>query len=276
MGPTDKRNAIAAAVLVPVAAYMVYSTFLAGDPVSGVPPAQEQVRGNPKGGLRTVDLAYNSAAAVAGGGPRTAPPVAVPGVGAAGSTAARSSSTNRGRVNTAQEYVPRVGGRRPEDRADPAKTDPTLRVELLARLQDLAPISSGSRSLFAFADAPPPVQTPDTKIPLDKNTKGGKKGGADAAKNEPPPPPPAPSGPPPEQPPPAIPLKFYGFVQGQGGKRAFFRLGEEEIFMASEGQMVQGRYKIVRIGLSSAMVEDTQHKNNQQSLRIEEIPKENL
>lgn len=271
----DKRNKIAAAVLLPIAIYMAYTTFFV-EGAATTPPVTTTApgNGNPKGGLRTVDLAYGSAAAVAGGGARTAPPVAVPGAGAAGSTASRnSSSTSRGRVNTAQEYVPRVGGRRPEDRADPAKTDPTLRVELLARLQELTPISSGSRSLFSFADAPPPVKTPDTKIPLDK--KGGKQGGPDAAKVEPPPAP-VPSGPPPEQPPPAIPLKFYGFVQGQGGKRAFFRLGEEEIFMASEGQMVQGRYKIVRIGLSSAMVEDTQHKNNQQSLRIEEIPKENL
>ena len=87
-------------------------------------------------------------------------------------------------------------------------------------------------------------------------------------------PPSGPTGPPPEAPPPPIPLKFYGFVQGQGGKRAFFRLGEDDIFVASEGQTVQGRYKIVRIGLSAAVVEDTQFKNNQQSLRIEEIPKE--
>lgn len=182
----------------------------------------------------------------------------------------------RNRLNTAQEFVPRVGGRRPEDRADPAKTDPTLRLELLARLQQLPPSAAGGRSLFAFSDAPPVATTKDTTIKLDKSKKdGGKKDGTDIAKAEPPPPPPV-SRPAEEPPPPAIPLKFYGFVHGQGGKRAFFRLGEEEIFMASEGQMVQGRYKIVRIGLSSAMVEDTQHKNNQQSLRIEEIPKENL
>jgi hypothetical protein len=160
-----------------------------------------------------------------------------------------------------------VGGRRPEDRADPAKTDPTLRLELLARLQSVAPAAAG-RSLFDFTTAPVAPLPKDVKVDLKKGAQAG----------EPPKPdmPPVPTGPPAEPPPPAIPLKFYGFVQGEGGKRAFFRVGEEDIFVASEGQMLQGRYKIVRIGLSSAMVEDTQYKNNQQSLRIEEIPRENI
>ena len=40
--------------------------------------------------------------------------------------------------------------------------------------------------------------------------------------------------------------------------------------MATEGQLVKNRYKIVRIGVNSAVVEDTQFKNNQQTLPLVE------
>ena len=254
----DQRNAVALAVLLPVALYMVYTSFLTGGVPAGGPPASPAPTRPPQS-LQTVDLAQKSAMAVAGGGPRAVSPQTV-----------RNNASRRN--NSSQEWTPRVGGRRPEDRADPAKTDPTLRLELLARLQKVA-ATAGGRSLFDFSNAP--VKLPDdVKI---SPKKGGPKGdGPTVTEVKPPVTPVIPPGPPAEPPPPAIPLKFYGFVQGQGGKRAFFRLGEEEIFMASEGQLIQARYKIVRIGLSSAMVEDTQVKNNQQALRIEEIPKENL
>ena len=258
----NQKNMVALAVLLPVAAYMVYSTFLSGDsapPGRPAPPAAVKMPQK----LKTIDLAaQESAAAGASGaaGARNAVPLI-----------ARAGNAPR-RGNTSQEWTPRVGGRRPEDRADPAKTDPTLKLDLLARLQNVSAAAAG-RSLFDFSTGPPPPMPPDVKIALKKN---GGKGGPTPEPPKPPVPPFTPTGPPVEPPPPAVPLKFYGFVQGAGGKRAFFRLGEEEIFMASEGQTIQSRYKIVRIGLSSAMVEDTQFKNNQQSLRIEEIPKENL
>ncbi len=255
--PEHQKAALA--VLLPIAAYMVYTTFLSGDSPAGSPPPVSPAATRTPQKLQTIDVPQSSAMAVAGGGPRAASPQTV-----------RNNASRRN--NSSQEWTPRVGGRRPEDRADPAKTDPTLRLDLLARLQNVG-ATAGGRSLFDFANAPV-VVPPDVKI---TPKKGGPKGGGPMATEvKPPDVPVTPPGPPPEPPPPAIPLKFYGFVQGQGGKRAFFRLGEEEIFMASEGQLIQARYKIVRIGLSSAMVEDTQVKNNQQSLRIEEIPKENL
>jgi len=252
----NQKNVAALAVLLPIAGYLFYSNVLSGPAAPGgsAPRSSPAPAVKMPEKLKTIDLAQDSAIAVGGGGPRNVPPQAA------------RATTRRG--NNSQEWTPRVGGRRPEDRADPARTDPSLRLELLARLQNL-PAAGAGRSLFDFSTAPPPKPVPDVKIAT-------KKGAAATPppKPETPAPPVTPSGPPPEAPPPAIPLKFYGYVQGQGGKRAFFRLGEDEIFMASEGQMVQGRYKIVRIGLSSATVEDTQHKNNRQSLRIEEIPKE--
>ena len=74
-----------------------------------------------------------------------------------------------------------------------------------------------------------------------------------------------------EAPPAPIPLKFYGFINPlkSGTKRAFF-LDGEDIIVASEGQLIKNRYKIVRIGVNSAVVEDTQAKNNQQTLPLVE------
>ena len=77
--------------------------------------------------------------------------------------------------------------------------------------------------------------------------------------------------PPPEPKAPPIPLKFYGFVNKTkvGDKRAFF-LDGEDIVIAGEGDLIKKRYKIVRIGVNSAVVEDTEfHSNNQQTLPLE-------
>ena len=118
----NQKNMVALAVLLPVAAYMVYSTFLSGD---SAPPGRPAVKMPQK--LKTIDLAaQESAAAGASGaaGARNAVPLI-----------ARAGNAPR-RGNTSQEWTPRVGGRRPEDRADPAKTDPTLKLDLLARLQN--------------------------------------------------------------------------------------------------------------------------------------------
>jgi hypothetical protein len=78
--------------------------------------------------------------------------------------------------------------------------------------------------------------------------------------------------PPPPPPPPPIPLKFYGYItpSSAGGKRAFFLEGEE-IHVVTEGDIVKRRYKIVRIGINSVVVEDTEFKN-QQTLPLEEQP----
>ena len=83
--------------------------------------------------------------------------------------------------------------------------------------------------------------------------------------------PPPPEVKPPEPVAPPVPLKFYGFVNPQrpGTKRAFF-LDGDDIIVATEGQLIKNRYKIVRIGINSAVVEDTQFKSKQQTLPLVE------
>jgi hypothetical protein len=56
----------------------------------------------------------------------------------------------------------------------------------------------------------------------------------------------------------------------QPGKRAFFLEGDE-VHVVTEGELVKRRYKIVRIGINSAVVEDT-NDNHQQTIPLEETP----
>jgi hypothetical protein len=137
--------------------------------------------------------------------------------------------------------------------SDPTQVDPTLRLDLLARLQG-AKFEGSMRSLFEFSQAPPaPLREPAKIIP------GATRSMIGPQPLDPPKPPPPPP------PPPPIPLKFYGFVNPARPdiKRAFF-LDGEDILVAGEGETVHNnRYRIVRIGVNSAVVEDTQYKNQQ-------------
>jgi hypothetical protein len=59
-------------------------------------------------------------------------------------------------------------------------------------------------------------------------------------------------------------LKFYGFVGAQrAAKRQGLFVDGEEIFKVAENDLIRNRYKIVRLGITSAEVEDTVGKNKQ-------------
>jgi hypothetical protein len=161
-----------------------------------------------------------------------------------------------------QEFRPSLKPRRAEDRPDPATVDPTLRLELLAKLQDVK-MEGGDRSLFEFSQPPPPKQPDPPKI-IPKGADAAKDSAKPAATDPPKDVKPA------KPPPPPITLKFYGLIGGpkQVVKRAFF-LDGDEIMVGAEGELIKKRYKIVRIGLNSVVVEDTQYKH-QQTLVLEE------
>jgi len=141
---------------------------------------------------------------------------------------------------------------------EPSNIDPTLHLDLLAKLKTVS-VDPSSRSLFEIGAAPAAeiaLKEP-AKIVIARPFVG--------------PLPPKPVEPPVEAKAPPIPLKFYGFVNKSkvGDKRAFF-LDGEDIVIAAEGETIKKRYKIVRIGINSAVVEDTQFKgNNQQTLPLE-------
>ena len=118
--------------------------------------------------------------------------------------------------------------------------DPTLRVDLLKTSEDVTYKGSG-RDIFQNQPEPPPI--PKEIQPV-INT-----------------------GPPPPPPPPPIPLKFYGFTGNKSGLKEVFLSKGDDIFIAKEGQIIDRRYKIIKIGPNSVEVEDVL-TNNRQTLPL--------
>ncbi len=151
-------------------------------------------------------------------------------------------------------FHPRVGSARPEERPNLAAIDPTLRLDLLAKVQQV-PAQGGSRDLFQFQTAPAAAATllklpKEAKIAINKQLPVG---------------PVVPPGPPKPPPPPAIALKYYGYstVRGGDGKKRAFFLDGDDIIVAGENELIKKRYKIVKIGVNSVDVEDTQFQDVQ-------------
>ena len=216
-------------------------------------------------GVLAAYLGYTNLLSDDDSGPTAAPPPAVlqtvpRETPQAAPNIARDRRTARGATRAQQEFRPTMK-RRPEDAIDPTKVDPTLRKDLLAKLQSVK-IEGGERSLFDFAQPPPPPQPkmqPVAKIipkPLGPE----------------PPSAPQPKVEPVKPPPPPIPLKFYGFINPArtNVRRAFF-LDGDDIIVAGEGDTIRQRYRVVRIGISSVVMEDVEHKH-QQTLPLVEEP----
>ncbi len=129
--------------------------------------------------------------------------------------------------------------------------DPTLRLDLLARLQTV-PEAKVTRSLFELQAAEPSLE----KI-KELNVKV-----TPAPIVTAPPPPQAVA---PMMPQVNIPLKFYGFVKPAGRSsvnRGLFLEGDN-VVVATEGDMVDHRYLVVELTAASARLSDTQLKQEQ-------------
>ncbi len=62
---------------------------------------------------------------------------------------------------------------------------------------------------------------------------------------------------------PVIDMKFFGTATSAGGGRQAFLLRGEDVFLASAGDVVQRRYKVVSIAANSMVVEDLVNSNRQ-------------
>lgn len=126
--------------------------------------------------------------------------------------------------------------------------DPTLRLDLLARLQSIPP-TAPTRNLFEMG--PPPAAT----IPIS--------GPPITPKPIPAPAPPHPLTP--AEQPLNIPLKFYGFVRpvDRAQSNEGFFLDGDNVLVASEGEIVKSRYLIVELTPNGARLEDVQLKKSQ-------------
>ena len=121
--------------------------------------------------------------------------------------------------------------------------DPTLRTDILMASQKIV-YAGGIRNIFRAVEPPPPP--PPKPITPVRN------------------PGPVVVEPPPK---PQIPLTFYGFSNRPGEpKKAFLKEGDN-IFVAVEGDVVERRYKIVKITNTFVLVEDILN-NNQQMINL--------
>ncbi len=136
----------------------------------------------------------------------------------------------------------RVGGKKMS--TAPRSLDPTLRYDWLKASEDTKYEGTGRNIFQAGAEIPEP-QGP---------------GVTDAAKVGPP----QPTGPPA---PPPINLKFFGFANRPGEPKKIFLSQGEDVFIASEGDIVDRRYKILHIAPQSVEVEDVLN-NNRQSIPL--------
>jgi len=170
-------------------------------------------------------------------------------VGSIGETSPRAASPALSRVSdftspAAQPANPvRAvrGGKKP---AAVQSIDPTLRRDLLASSEETKYEGAG-RNIFRVFVEPPP--RPIVSVVANQ---------------------PEATGPPPPPPPPPINLHFYGFATSRpdGAKRIFLSQGED-VFIASEGDIVDRRYKVVRISPNAVEILDVL-SNNRQSIPL--------
>ena len=128
--------------------------------------------------------------------------------------------------------------------------DPTLRLDLLTRLQSSDELPAG-RNLFETGAAP--AQMASNMPPIN--------GPVIAPKPITPLTPAMPPGPAPLN----IPLKFYGFVKPTDKReapRGFFMDGDD-VLVATEGQVLEQKYLVVSLNATSARLEDVHLKQGQ-------------
>ncbi len=131
--------------------------------------------------------------------------------------------------------------------------NPALRLDLLDRIHKRE-YTGVHRNIFSGVTLPPPPP---------KLTPAQTKAAAAYAAAHPPPPAP----PPPLQ----VPATFFGYVTDArtGRKQAFFTDGDD-VFIAGEGEVLLGRFRVLRIGNDTADVEEIS-SGRRATLRMQEI-----
>ncbi len=125
------------------------------------------------------------------------------------------------------------------------RLDPTLDLNLLSQSEEIKYAGNG-RNIFVAGSLP--IEAVKVNPALDKRAGG-------------------PQAPPPIAPPPPITLKFYGFANRPGEAKKVFLSQGEDIFIAAEGDIVDRRYRVLRISPTAVDVEDVLN-NNRQSLPL--------
>jgi hypothetical protein len=120
-----------------------------------------------------------------------------------------------------------------------ASLDPMLRFDWLKSSEETNYSGSGRNIFRAEVEIPKPIVRPKAVAVAQ------------------------PTGPPPPPPPPPINLKFFGFANKPGEPKKVFLSQGEDIFIAGEGEIVDRRYKVLRITPTSVEIEDVLNSNRQ-------------
>ena len=72
--------------------------------------------------------------------------------------------------------------------------------------------------------------------------------------------------PPPTAPP--IPLKFFGFASKVGEPKKIFLEQGEDVWIAGEGEIVDRRYKVVRISNNAVEIQDVVNSGPPQTIQL--------
>ena len=185
-------------------------------------------------------------------------------------TPGRTASTSPNRTAPRARPPARRTAGRPgfggsEEPLDPMTVDPTLRTDLLAKVRAVA-FEGVKRDIFRFGER----KKPEIAGPTAEEVKSAQARLAAAAKS---PKPTAKAPNPASRKPTAPPIKwkYYGFANSSkdARKRAFLIGDEDQVFIATEGDVFKKRYRVVRIGVNSIVIEDLQFKD-QQSLPLEQ------
>jgi hypothetical protein len=163
-----------------------------------------------------------------------------------GSSTSASSATTVATTPAASHAQTRGKGKKPR----PENLDPTLRLDLLASSEKTQYEGSGRNIFVSQAeDIPAPVARANTD-----GTKPGEEHHIYEAPIVPPPPP--------------IPLKFYGFANSPGEPKKIFLKYGEDVFVAGEGEIVDRRYKVIRISPTSVEIQDVVGSGPPQSIPL--------
>lgn len=165
------------------------------------------------------------------------------GSSSAAAPAAASSSSSLPETLPASAPKSHGGGKKP---VSGQSLDPTLRFDLLKGSEDTKYEGAGRDVFRVFVV----IEKPKAPIVTDHPA---------VAINQGPPPPP---------PPPPIDLKFYGFaISKPGESKRIFLIQGEDVFIAKEGDIVDRRYKVVRISPNAVEILDVL-SNNRQSIPL--------
>jgi pyruvate/2-oxoglutarate dehydrogenase complex dihydrolipoamide acyltransferase (E2) component len=175
---------------------------------------------------------------VSAGSTSAAPPIASTATSPAAANKSAAATQHRGHLKTSDKKNGKTAG------PPTPSLDPRLRLEQLELAENTEYAGTG-RNIFqdqAEPVIPKPVEGAFKQKPQ-VNT-----------------PPPAPVIPPP----PPINLRYFGFANNSGSpvRKAFLSNGDD-VFVAAEGEIVNRRYKILRINPTSIEIQDVLSNNTQ-------------